>query len=163
MPRLDRLATQEMLRHAGVAGRLAEVPAVVLERIARGGGATNWYYCSDESALSHVEQRLSPGSVVSFYFDDRIKRGSSKSDLSQTVLRVLEREPDCVVGVLGPGRIEIDVCYVTGQGDLDEFVDSLPAGAVFFYGEFPARDSDGVQAITVVIPDPDGVVRDHPH
>src|SRR5215470_16023948 len=47
--------------------------AIVLERIARGGDAVNWYYCRDESSLFDVEKMLSPGSVVSFYFDQRIR------------------------------------------------------------------------------------------
>ncbi|MGE3167175.1 MAG: hypothetical protein AB7O52_19895 [Planctomycetota bacterium] len=163
MPKLDRQATHGVLVDAGVLRRLAETSAVVLERIARGGGATSWYYCSDETALSQVEARLSPGSVVSFYFDDRIKRGQYTHDLNEAVLRVLERDPDCVVGGLGSDQVEIDVCYVTGQEDLDEFVASLPDDAILFHGAVPARDSDGVQAITVVIPDADGVIRDHPH
>ena len=42
-------------------------------------GATNWYYCADETAVPFIASRLSPGSVVSFYFDDRITRGSDGS------------------------------------------------------------------------------------
>jgi hypothetical protein len=57
-------------------GKLLETSgAVVLERIARGGGATNWYSCSGQSQLEMIEARLLPGSVVSFYFDERIRLG----------------------------------------------------------------------------------------
>jgi hypothetical protein len=32
-----------------------------------------------------------------------------------------------------------------------------------YFGPFPARDNDGQSAITLVLPDKDGVVRQHPH
>jgi len=47
-------------------------PAIVLERIARGAGATNWYRCADHAHLAALAAELHPGSLVSFYFDDRI-------------------------------------------------------------------------------------------
>src|SRR5277367_4911196 len=53
--------------------RLKATDAVILERLARGGGSTNWYHCPDENHLEAIEARLRPGSLVSFYFDDRIQ------------------------------------------------------------------------------------------
>jgi hypothetical protein len=44
-----------------------------------------------------------------------------------------------------------------------DFVSALAPSTLFFFGQFPARDNDGDSAITVILPDTDGVVRDHPH
>jgi len=35
--------------------------------------------------------------------------------------------------------------------------------AHIFYGPFPSPDDDGVNAITIVLPDVDGFVRPHPY
>jgi hypothetical protein len=71
-----------MLSATSIGERLETRCAVVLERIARGGGATKWYECADESRLPALISRFSPGSVVSFYFDGRIQ-----SDVYSDVLR----------------------------------------------------------------------------
>jgi hypothetical protein len=47
--------------------------AVVLERIARGAGATRWYSLRDPEKLHALAERLTPGSSLSFYFDDRVR------------------------------------------------------------------------------------------
>lgn len=53
--------------------------AVVLERIAMGGGNTNWYFCFGLEALEEIISRLTPGSCISFYFDDRVQLCRSAS------------------------------------------------------------------------------------
>jgi hypothetical protein len=52
---------------------------------------------------------------------------------------------------------------VTGCNDLDDFVSTLTAVSLVFFGPFPASDNDGIRAVTVALPDADGVVRSHPH
>ena len=51
-----------------------QAPAVVLERIARGGGTTNRFLLRTPNDLEALSNRPRPGSCVSFYFDDRTRR-----------------------------------------------------------------------------------------
>lgn len=137
--------------------------AVVLERIARGGGATNWYFINNYKSLELVEEKLKPGSVVSFYFDDRIISGQYSEELNSKVADIIASKGDCVIGSLKVGSVNIDVDFITGIGELTDFVLSLDSSSLFFYGAFPARENDGDSAITLVLPDIDGSVRAHPH
>jgi hypothetical protein len=146
-----------------IADLLASRPGVVLERIARGGGATKWYYCPSESALGAVAARFSPGSVVSFYFDDRIRNDACSPEIQTAVEAVIAQNSEAVVGVLGEGGIRIDAEILTGPNELSEFLSVVKPGARLFFGPFPAKDNDGVRAVTLVLPDGDGKVRAHPH
>lgn len=150
-----------------VSGRLISLlvtrPAVVLERVARGGGATNWFYVASPGQLDELASRLRPGSSVSFYFDDRIKRSVLGDEFVDDVLDIVAAEGEAVVGVLADGGLELDVDFVAGLGDLTEMLGGRRDGAVVFAGAFPGRDDDGVNAVTVDLPDADGVVRSHPH
>jgi len=161
----DSFATivHRALSTAPVRALLKTRGAVILERIARGGGATKWYYCSDQQCLEDLELALSPGSVVSFYFDGRIRRDV----FSQEIVRILEDKVDdageLLVGAPESGSQSIDMEIISGRHELIEYLSTVSPGTPVFYGLFPARDSDGVNAVTVSLPDIDGVVRPHPH
>lgn len=142
---------------------LASKAAVVLERIARGGGATEWYYCRGTAELGAVEGKLSPGSVVSFYFDERIRSASYSPQLGTDIAKVIDDTGDAVVGVLGEDGIEIHVDIVVSGDDLAEVMAATSPASRVFYGSFPSRDDDGMRAVTVTLPDRDGIVRGHPH
>jgi len=150
-----------------VSGRVAELlaarPAVVLERVARGGGATNWFYVPTPGQLEELAAQLRPGSSVSFYFDGRIKRTVLGDEVIDDVLDIVAAEGEAVVGVLADDGLVLDVDFVAGLGDLTEFLGARESGAVMFVGGFPGRDDDGVDAVTFDLPDADGVVRRHPH
>jgi hypothetical protein len=143
--------------------RLASSRAVVLERKARAAGQTRWFYCADQDHLDAVESELSPGSAVSFYFDQRIKSEVYSPQINVAMNELLVRYGEVLVGVISKNEIEIAVEVITGQGELLELTSAFNLGARVFYGVFPARDNDGVNAISVVLPDRDGVVRPHPH
>lgn len=149
----------------GVRERLDTAPggAVVLERIARGGGATRWFVCHDRGALDAIAARLSPGSVVSFYFDDRIDERRFEPGLRSEVERIVRETGEAILAQLGPDSLELEIEYVTALSEFDEYAETLGSDSTLFVGTFPARDNDGVNAITVTIPDRDGVVRAHPH
>ena len=66
-------------------------------------------------------------------------------------------------GALKEDSISIDVDFITDIKELLEFVSNLEPADLFFFGQFPARDNDGINAITITLPDADGVVRAHPH
>ncbi len=142
--------------------RLAHRPAIVLERIARGGGATGWYHCPDAAALEHVVARLSPGSVVSFYFNERIGMFRDAPALRERVAEVLARAGECVVAATTDERYVLAAEFACHVSELNEQLALHPVPP-WFAGPFPARDNDGADAITLTLPDADGVVRPHPH
>jgi len=143
--------------------RLASSSAVVLERMARAAGQTRWFYCADRGHLDAVESELSPGSAVSFYFDQRIKSKIYSPQINVAMNELLVRYGEVLVGVISTNEIEIAVEVIAGRGELLELTSTFDLGARVFYGVFPARDNDGVNAISVALPDRDGVVRPHPH
>jgi hypothetical protein len=136
--------------------------AVVLERIARGGGSTNWYYCRNETDLQLTVDSFVPGSVVSFYFDERIRRAEYSPLVQYEIEKIITSTGDAFVGVLADAN-QIGGTIVVGIEDLVEFGATIADRSKIFFGAFPARDNDGEAAVTVTLPDEDGVVRGHPH
>jgi hypothetical protein len=151
------------LRGTLVEALLATRPATVYERIARGAGATSWYYCSDGSALARIAELLRPGSVVSFYFDERLARHAWSPDLPARIMRIVAETGDAVVGSLRPDGVVIDAILILSKADLDEGLAELGPVSELYCGAAPSRDNDGVNAVTFQLPDEDGVVRPHPH
>lgn len=142
---------------------LQKSAAIALERLARGGGATRWYFVERPEQLTALANRLSPGSSISFYFDHRIAHGPFSSQVTAEILRVAADDGDAVVGQLGPNGLEIEMDFVAGRSDLDSASKLFGPGEHVFYGRFPARDNDSVNAVTIDLPDRDGVTRNHPH
>ena len=142
---------------------LADRPAVVLERIARGGGATSWYVVSGPDRLEELSRRLRPGSAVSFFFDGRVERRSLDDATVHRILEVVDQYAEAVVGVPQADGITVEVGLVGGLDDLTTVLGGLPPGTPLYVGPFPARDDDGVGAVTFDLPDADGVRRRHPH
>jgi hypothetical protein len=141
--------------------RCREASAVVLERIARGGGETRWYLITTPADLSEVIELLRPGSAVSFYFDGRIAE-SDPTSAKDEILAIAARDINAVVAAYGD-EPELRVDFVSGAADLADFVAELCPDERFLFGPFPGRDNDGFAAVTLDLPDPDGVVRPHPH
>lgn len=146
-----------------VPGLLADHPAVVLERTSPGAGATRWYYAVTRGDLEQVCEQLFPGSAVSFYFDGRIELRPWDDETEILVLDLITATGDAVVGRRDPDGIEIAVDCVAGANELDDFADRLVPPTAIFVGAFPARDNDGADAVTIMLPDRDGVTRPHPH
>jgi hypothetical protein len=142
---------------------LQDHPAIVLERIARGGGATSWYHCHDQNHLAAIIAELRPGSLVSFYFDDRIAYRRYTPQLHQQMLHTIAETGDVVVGQLTPDALHIDVHHPGSPGDLDEYTQTLGTHSRVYVGAFPAPDNDGIHAVTITLPDFDGITRTHPH
>jgi hypothetical protein len=145
-----------------VPARIEVGPAAVLERIARGGGATCWYYCRDATDLEEIMGELAPGSIVSFYFDGRLRHGTEIGE-AVAALRAKLRTgaEEVVLGVLRD-RIHVHNLISTSR-ELDEIVGEIADSAELLYGAYPAADNDGIAAVTFTVPDADGVVRRHPH
>lgn len=163
----DVVAFAELVRAAvfatPVPSLLADRPAVVLERIARSAGATRWYYAVTRGDLEQVCERLFPGSAVSFYFDGRIELRPWDDDTEMLVLDLITATGDAVVGSWDPDDVEIGADFVAGANELGDFADGLVPLTAVFVGAFPTRDNDGADAVTIMLPDRDGVTRPHPH
>lgn len=152
---IDSTAAPELLER--------QPPAVVLERIARGGGATNWFLLRTPNDLEALSNRLRPGSCVSFYFDDRFTLGAIDADARAVILDIATLDSSAVLGAVSDSTIEISVDFPSGKSELDAFLSDHEAAASFVYGRFPGRDDDGTRAVTVTLPDADGITRAHPH
>ena len=166
MPKRDESFTKVVraaLAATPVFKLLGHRSAVVLERIARGGGATSWYSCGAPGELGALEERLLPGSVVSFYFDDRIQQATHCRATVAKIEELISRTGECIVGVLAQNRLDIDASVLNAVEELAELLQATPSSAQLFFGVFPARDNDAVNAVTVTLPDADGIVRGHPH
>ena len=146
------LTVHAALAETPIVDRLGTTGAVILERVAKGGGATRWYYCPDKSQLGAVEERLSPGSAVSFYFDGRIKSAIYSPEVKSKIEGIIIDESEAVLGRLRDDGLQIEVQLVSNIDEIDDFASTINPTSRVFYGAFPGRDSDGVRAITVVLP-----------
>jgi 2,3-bisphosphoglycerate-independent phosphoglycerate mutase len=146
-----------------IASRLLSTEAVILERVARGGGVVNWYYCRSQKEMPIIEEFLRPGSVVSFYFDNRIRRSRQSPELRRELEEIITKSGEVVVGFLERDGMRIDAAVVVSSDDLREFISAIDPSTEIFYGLFPDRDNDGIRAVTATLPDNDGIVRPHPH
>jgi hypothetical protein len=164
---MNELNLQKLVEAQFVSSRLYDClglrSAVVLECLARGAGSTNWYYCKSPTDLKILVSKFSPGSMVSFFFDERLKLVKYSDDLQREICNIISNTRDCVVGFLGKDSLSFEVDFVTGLNQLSEFVAENDVQSPFFYGAFPSSDNDGERAVTVVLPDKDGVVRSHPY
>jgi hypothetical protein len=100
---------------------------------------------------------------VSFYFDDRIERLSDAAQLRAKATEHIVSTGESVVAALTTDRSRLEVVLACGEDDLEEFFEDLKSPSLFFAGLFPGSDNDGTDAVTIVLPDLDGVVRRHPH
>lgn len=155
--------TRQLLDAYGVVHLLQRASAVVLERIARGGGETRWYCCENVAALACIRDRSRPGSVVSFYFDDRMKRCLARDLPLDEIDAIIAREGACVVGRIGHDGIDIEAFDLCSSTEIAAEFPDLRDDERLVYGPFPARSHDGRNAITFILPDDDGVFRAHPH
>jgi len=137
--------------------------AVVLERIARGAGGTRWYLLRDPGDVGSLADNLSPGSRVSFYFDGRLALQEYDNTVASEILEIVKVDGEAVIATPRTENIEMEVEFIACDNELRDFAAALPPGASVVYGRFPADDDDGVRAVTLDLPDRDGIVRPHPH
>jgi hypothetical protein len=144
---------------------LAEKDMIVLERIARGAGSTNWYHVHGTDAVTALTRRLRPGSWVSFFFDNRIVRASYDEAARALLETWWRRDGDAVLLTLVPDDFELDYWTIAGREDLADLETDgdLKLGDEIYVGAYPSADNDGARAISLHLPDEDGIVRGHPH
>src|SRR4051794_23998923 len=96
----DRADTtiRDALAATSVRERLATRAAIVLERLAHGGGVeTRWYVCPGVDALDVVARSLRPGSVVTFAFDEPLRPASDSPALRAEVARIIAASGAAVI------------------------------------------------------------------
>ena len=77
--------------------------------------------------------------------------------------KIIETTGDVMVGYLTTDSVSLAMESAGSTGDLDDFLRSAGSESQIFAGPFPAAKNDGIHAVTIIVPDADGVVRDHPH
>jgi hypothetical protein len=143
--------------------RTSQGTVVILERLPRAAGATSWFVCDNEDELKLVVNEFRPGSSVSFYFDGRIARAVYNSEVRSVLLGIIDRTGDVLIGEFHPDDVHLEMEVISDPSELDEFLATLGNATQIYFGPFPARENDGHAAVTLTLPDEDGVVRDHPH
>nr|WTB29445.1 hypothetical protein OG781_07990 [Streptomyces sp. NBC_00830] len=141
----------------------SEHEVIVLERVARAAGQTNWFICCNSNDFIEVSRKFQPGSCVSVYFDGRIARHRYDESVRAAIIRIAAEEHDCVVGVRAVDQFRLEVDFIGGLGELEECEQTLGDLSEVYFGSFPGRDHDGVSAVTLIVPDADGIKRKHPY
>jgi hypothetical protein len=94
---------------------------------------------------------------------DHGKRRSTRGGEAQAaLLAIIERDGDAVIGAVRDDEMAIEVDFPGGEATVRQFVADHP-DATLTHGSFPGRENDGTRAVTLTLPDSDGVVRSHPH
>ena len=60
-----------------------------------------------------------------------------------------------LIGQLKPDGLAIDIEIISGPIELNEYLAEVGSGCRLFCGVFPARDNDGIAAVTLTLPDHD--------
>jgi hypothetical protein len=156
---MDEVVTGLIERLAPLIG--GDRGAVVLERVARGGGETRWFYCRTVAEIEQILPRLRPGSRVGFFFDDRLRRAPFSDSVEEELWSMATEAGEVLLGTERQGDPELDMVLLD-PSDFSEHLAEVRAGEVVFYGLFPAIEDDGVSAVSFIPPDQDGVVRPQP-
>ncbi len=84
---------------------------IILERVARGGGATRWFYCRSMAEVVALLPSFRPGSRVGFYFDDRIRREPFSDEVGEQINAIATATGEVFLGRdrLGEPELEMDV------------------------------------------------------
>lgn len=137
---------------------------VVLERLARGAGATRWFFVTSMATLEHVFDLLRGGSSVSLYFSTRhLNVAPDNEDSRLEMFDEVTEYGELVLGYPSPDAPELEMEVISGPSELAEFLMLHPDGSLAVWGQWPPREDDGEDTITVDLVDADGVLRTHPH
>ena len=133
----------------------------MVERLARGGGATRWFACRSLKEIEQILPEFRSGSRVGFFFDDRIRRLRYSETLEQTIWAELADGGEVFLGREMPSSLELDVEHLD-LTDCEESLAHIPKGEAVYLGAFPSFDDDGVSCVVFTPPDSDGIVRPQP-
>jgi hypothetical protein len=135
---------------------------VVLERLARGGGSTNWYFARTTTDLLDVVHRLRGGSCVTFYFDGGLNVQLDDETARQKMFDAVTPSREIAIGYPEEGNVLLEIELVTGSTELSELLEWHAEGHLVAWGPWPSRAAD-FGTITIDLVDSDGIQRAHPH
>jgi hypothetical protein len=157
---VDRSATEQLVQRLAPLAESSE-GFIVLERVARGGGATRWYFCEGVSELPAVLAELRPGSRVGFFFDHRIRRQPFTDEVEAELFDIAATTGEVLLGRERTDGPELHMDFLEAS-DIAEAVVALRPGDPVYYGVFPAIEDDGLSCIAFTPPDEDGSTRPQP-
>lgn len=157
--------SQQLRSDSGLTRRLSSSwrEIVILERLARGGGATRWFFARSRVELDLVFDVLHGGSCVSFYFSNQLHVENDTEPVRQRMFEEITSEKELVLGYPSAAGVEVDMELISGPGELAEQLMHHPEGSLAIWGKWPAREDDGHDGITINLIDADGTLRTHPH
>ncbi|HEX4434612.1 MAG TPA: hypothetical protein VH012_07275 [Acidimicrobiales bacterium] len=157
---MDQSATHRLLERLTP---LAEAGhgAIVLERVARGAGATRWYFCQAITELAAILPDLRSGSRVGFFFDDRIRREPFSDQVEAEIFDIAATTGEVLMGTQRTEGPEVQMDFLAAS-EISEAVAGVRSGETVYYGVVPAIEDDGVTCIAFVPPDEDGTVNPQP-
>lgn len=153
---------------AQVRGQTASVaePVLLLERWPRGAGRRSWYLLIGADDVAAARRTVQPGAGLTAYFgtaflvspaaeSDRFVRASALLD---------DSNPNCELLAFArrEQEVELEVEYVSDAQELRDWLKGLSNSDVWFC-RYPGWPEDGPSALTAVVPDDDGLVRNHPY
>jgi hypothetical protein len=134
---------------------------IILERVARGGGATRWFYCRSMAEVVELLPSFRRGSRVGFYFDDRIRREPFSDEVGERINAIATATGEVFLGRERLGEPELEMDFFSPE-ELPRRLSGQPVDEVVYYGVFPKTEDDGDSALIYTPPDDDGVVRPQP-
>jgi hypothetical protein len=136
---------------------------VVLERLARGGGAARWFMVRTPKDVTRVYGELRAGSRVSFYFTGGPNVDADDEPTRQRMFDEITSTGEIVLGYPSDTDVVLQVDVISGPSELTEQLMHQPEGGQVVWGTWPSPLNDGHNAVTVDLVDEDGVLRPHPH
>ena len=156
---------KQLGKHEALARRLAGDwrQVVILERLARGGGRARWFFATSLATLEQVFDLFRGGSSVSFYFSGCLHVQVDQEERRQDIFDEVTQYGEVVLGYPSRDDPEFEMAIISGPSELTESLMHHPEGALAIWGQWPPRENDGHDVITIDLVDADGVQRPHPH
>lgn len=144
----------------------ATAPALLLERWARGAGRRSWYVLNEAEDVTAVRRIVRAGAGLTAYFEiDFLVSPAAEPDRLARVSALVDSlgPNDELLAFARDGQeTELDVEYVSDVDELSHWLEGLSNSEVWFC-PYPDWPEDGPSALTAVVPDDDGLVRNHPY
>lgn len=161
---LRKTITSQLFDAYSLTSSVVEKGIFVQERIANGAGQTRWFFCANSFDLSRLNEELRPGSLITAYFDDRIQKARLGDLKREDIEGICSDGAECVAGQIVSGSIQVDLLFVEGWADFLDLFDGSDPDSIFFYGAYPSEGLwDIGKSISFIVPDEDGVFREHPY
>jgi hypothetical protein len=159
-------AMSSQVEHDEAVSRRLQQPwsrVVILERLARGGGTSRWYYATSNEQIKDVLNLLRGGSVVSLFFGDELNVEIDSDEARQRMFDRVSPSREIMVAYPQDNVSILQVELVTGASELTELLIHHPEGKTIVWGPWPSAEPNGLSSFTLRLVDEDGVLRIHPH